>query len=94
VVVENHLAARKKVVLEDVKILTVLHRLEEVVILEAEGLTDVLQKDPIEILAEGIENLLADSEENVEKAKNSKHKKYRVILFSSKPMIVNFYKNQ
>ena len=73
--VENHLEVKKKVVLEDVEILMVLHRLEEVVILEAEDLTDVLQIDPIEILAEEIESLLADSEENVEKVNNYKHLK-------------------
>ena len=75
--VENHLEVKKKVVLEDVEILMVLHRLEEVVILEAEDLTDVLQIDPIEILAEEIESLLVDSEENVEKVNSYKHQKLK-----------------
>ena len=74
--VENHLAARKKAALEDVEILKVLHLLEEVVTLEvAEAhLIDVLLIDQIEILAEVIENLLADLEENVEKVRNNSYK--------------------
>jgi hypothetical protein len=82
---ENHLAARKKVVLEDVEILRVHHLQEEVVILEAaeDHLTDVLRIDLIEIL-EATENLLADLEENVEKVRNNINKNLNLI--SHKPM--------
>jgi succinylglutamate desuccinylase len=64
------------VALEDVEILKALHLLEEVVTLEvAEAhLIDVLLIDQIEILAEVIENLLADLEENVEKVRNNNYK--------------------